>query len=252
MTDDADTGTSADTSTGTGADDGIDENHLAMYSLLGSRLLRVTTARRHAATGVRPLLNLWLHLEGLGRVRVHTPGAGLWPSREESSQPYDVREHVTVTDDPPDIPLTARVGQVLYGVREIGYRDGGTGYAAGLTLVFPGGAVRLLAPDDDDLVVTDDTDGTDADATLARVVQTCSACPSQWDAWTTTGRYLYLRYRHGNGSVELQPSEDVDTWDGEGYELRAEWDDGTGAGSIDLADFLAAAGLRLAADAEVS
>ncbi|MFF3069298.1 hypothetical protein ACFVSN_22380 [Kitasatospora sp. NPDC057904] len=57
MTDDADTGTSADTSTGTGtgtgADDGIDESHLAMYSLLGSRLLRVTTARRHAAGGLR-------------------------------------------------------------------------------------------------------------------------------------------------------------------------------------------------------
>ncbi|MEV7021923.1 hypothetical protein [Kitasatospora sp. NPDC093558] len=32
----------------------------------------------------------------------------------------------------------------------------------------------------------------------------------------------------------------------------AAWDDGTGGGSIDLADFLAAAGLGLAVDAEVS
>ncbi|MEE1782506.1 hypothetical protein PUR71_06160 [Streptomyces sp. SP17BM10] len=241
--------------------DDADENVLAVHSLLGNRLLRVTTARRQDPdTKSRPLLNLWLHLEGLGRVRLHTPGAGLWPMLDESHEASDVRERVTVTDDPSDVPLAAHVGQVLRGVRDIGYQPGRDGFVAGLTLVFPGGAVRLLAPDGD-LVVTDVTDVTDvadvadvadADATLARVVQTCSASPSQWDAWTTTGRYLYLRYRHGNGSVELQPSEDVDTWDGEGYELRAEWDDGTGGGSIDLADFLSAAGLRLAADAEVS
>jgi hypothetical protein len=38
--------------------------------------------------------------------------------------------------------------------------------------------------------------------TLARVVETCIACPSQWDAWTTDGQYLYLRYRGGRGTVD--------------------------------------------------
>ncbi|MFD7902050.1 hypothetical protein ACFV4G_07375 [Kitasatospora sp. NPDC059747] len=47
MTDDADADVGASTVSG------IDENHLAMYSLLGSRLLRVTTARRLAAAGLR-------------------------------------------------------------------------------------------------------------------------------------------------------------------------------------------------------
>ncbi|MFH9355723.1 hypothetical protein ACH4J0_42965, partial [Kitasatospora sp. NPDC017646] len=27
------------------------------------------------------------------------------------------------------------------------------------------------------------------DVTLARVVQTSGGCPSQWDAWTSTGQY---------------------------------------------------------------
>ncbi|WP_432130622.1 hypothetical protein [Streptomyces tendae] len=37
---------------------------------------------------------------------------------------------------------------------------------------------------------------------IARVVQTCFACPSQWDAWTIDGDYLYLRYRWGVGTID--------------------------------------------------
>ncbi|MDN3244145.1 hypothetical protein [Streptomyces sp. ZSW22] len=80
---------------------------------------------------------------------------------------------------------------------------------------------------------------------LARVVQTCRACPSQWDAWTVDGQYLYLRYRHGIGSVEAQPSKDPNTWDLDTPPLT-EWDDGTDGGVIELDDFLSRAGLRLA------
>ncbi|AUY54639.1 hypothetical protein EH183_32160 [Streptomyces sp. CB01881] len=86
---------------------------------------------------------------------------------------------------------------------------------------------------------------------IARVVQTCGGCPSQWDAWTTGGQYLYLRYRHGEGTVELHPSEDTDTWDGGESRLWTSWDDGTNGGRIELADFLSLAGLRLTPDAEV-
>jgi hypothetical protein len=87
---------------------------------------------------------------------------------------------------------------------------------------------------------------------LARVVQTCLACPSQWDAWTTDGQYLYLRYRWGIGTVDAYDSFNSDTWEdfADGnvtrFELGGRYD-----GDIELADFLEAAGLRLAATAEV-
>lgn len=34
---------------------------------------------------------------------------------------------------------------------------------------------------------------------IVKAVQTSWACPSQWDAWTDEGQYLYLRYRNGYG-----------------------------------------------------
>ncbi|WP_171110616.1 MULTISPECIES: hypothetical protein [unclassified Streptomyces] len=87
--------------------------------------------------------------------------------------------------------------------------------------------------------------------TLARVVQTCHACPSQWDAWTTEGQYLYLRYRHGIGSVDAQPSEDPDTWDLNKLPI-IEWHDDNGNSDIDLDEFLQKAGLQLAQNAHVN
>lgn len=36
---------------------------------------------------------------------------------------------------------------------------------------------------------------------LVRAVQTCAAYPSQWDAWDLDGRYWYLRYRSGRGTM---------------------------------------------------
>ncbi|MFC9228827.1 hypothetical protein ACFTZI_07620 [Streptomyces decoyicus] len=99
--------------------------------------------------------------------------------------------------------------------------------------------------------------GTDEGLKLMRVVQTCSAYPSQWDAWTVDGQYLYLRYRHGVGCVEWHPGpdDDADTPDSwhEGLSgLLIEWDDGTGSGVVSLEDFLVAAGLMLAPGALVS
>lgn len=37
--------------------------------------------------------------------------------------------------------------------------------------------------------------------TIVRAVQTCYACPSQWDAWDSEGTYWYLRYRFGSGTM---------------------------------------------------
>ncbi|MER7706824.1 hypothetical protein ABTX81_28495 [Kitasatospora sp. NPDC097605] len=84
------------------------------------------------------------------------------------------------------------------------------------------------------------------DVILARAVRTCAGNPSQWDTWTTSGQYPYLRHRSGEGTVEQHPSEDVDTWDGAESRLLTHWNDGTGGGRIDLAGFLVLAGLRLA------
>ncbi|MFF1957859.1 hypothetical protein ACFVWX_12825 [Streptomyces sp. NPDC058220] len=236
-----------------------DEEELSVADLVGKRLLRVTTAWHHYAEDEPSLLHLWLHLEGLGPVQFHTPGTGLSLRIDQPHEPYSMEQHghVTVSDDSPDVPVTGFVGQPIRSVREIRYRDAHVDFAAGLTLQFPGGSFRLLALDDELVLDHDRHLGRvevylHEDVTLARVVQTCHGFPSQWDAWTTGGQYLYLRYRHGEGSVEQHPSEDPDTWDGEESRLWTEWDDGTNGGCIELADFLALADLRLAPDAELS
>lgn len=104
---------------------------------------------------------------------------------------------VKVAYDAPNIAVTQFIGQPIRSVREITYRDARVEFVAGLTLQFPGGFVRLLALDDELILAHDvDLDGIAAnlheDVLLARVVQTCGACPSQWNAWTTSGQYLYL------------------------------------------------------------
>lgn len=33
--------------------------------------------------------------------------------------------------------------------------------------------------------------------------KTCSACPSQWDIYTTNGKYIYARYRWGGLTLTL-------------------------------------------------
>ena len=78
---------------------------------------------------------------------------------------------------------------------------------------------------------------------IARAVETCGGCPAQWDAWTADGQYLYLRYRHGVGTVDAEPSPDVDTWT-EDHRV-AQFDTGDGLGGIELAEFCRLAGLVL-------
>ncbi len=236
----------------------IDHEELPPAAFVGKRLVQVTTAWHHYSDHEPSLLHLWLHLEELGPVLIHTPGTGLTLRVDRPHGPYEMAQHgnVSVVDDSPGFPLTRFVGQQVRSVREISYNDGRVDFTAGLTLQFPGGSVRLLGFDDDLVIAHDQHLGAAEaflyeDVSLARVVQTCGACPSQWDAWTSKGQYLYLRYRRGEGIVEQHPSQDTDTWDGEESRLWTIWDDGTNGGWIDLADFLAMAGLRLAADAEV-
>ncbi|MFJ8025526.1 hypothetical protein [Streptomyces sp. NPDC096311] len=236
----------------------IDARELLAADLVGKRLVQVTTGWHHYSDDESSLLHLWLHLEELGPVLFHTPGTGLSLRVDQPHGPYAMAEHgnVSVVNDSSDIPLTRFVGQPVRSVREISYNDGRVEFTAGLTLQFPSGSVRLLGLDDD-LVIAHDQHLGAVEAhllegvSIARVVQTCGACPSQWDAWTTRGQYLYLRYRHGEGTVEQHPSEDTDTWDGEESRLWTSWDDGTNGDWIGLVDFLAMAGLRLTPNAKV-
>lgn len=89
--------------------------------------------------------------------------------------------------------------------------------------------------------------------TLAKVVQTCPSLPSQWNAWDADGRYYYLRFRSGRGTVDTYDTDDHETWtiapDGGVSHFEH---GGDGDSHITLTDFLTAAGLELAADAEVS
>lgn len=83
--------------------------------------------------------------------------------------------------------------------------------------------------------------------TIARAIETCAGRPAQWDAWTDTGQYLYLRYRWGRGTVDAYDDQDPDTWgrvpDGRVAEFQ---DEDEWAGEITLERFCARAGLHLA------
>ena len=68
---------------------------------------------------------------------------------------------------------------------------------------------------------------------ISRAVQTCFACPSQWDAWTVDGHYLYLRYRWGSGTVD----------DEDGTEIASFTTGDPYGGVMDLDEFAERAGL---------
>lgn len=80
---------------------------------------------------------------------------------------------------------------------------------------------------------------------LARVIRTCSSNPAQWDAWTTDGTYVYLRYRFGVGTVSASPYFRAAPL------VRFEHG-GRYSGSMDLDEFLTHSGLQLADNAEVT
>lgn len=88
--------------------------------------------------------------------------------------------------------------------------------------------------------------------TLARVIETCAAAPSQWDAWTADGQYLYLRYRSGIGTVDAYDTEDSEQWTRIPDGAVARFDTGDRLdGEMGIEEFCQRAGLRLADDVEV-
>lgn len=41
---------------------------------------------------------------------------------------------------------------------------------------------------------------------IARIVQTCEACPSQWEGYLTDGRAFYVRFRYGHLRMSVHPT----------------------------------------------
>jgi hypothetical protein len=85
---------------------------------------------------------------------------------------------------------------------------------------------------------------------LGRVIQTCYACPSQWNAWDIDGNYWYLRYRHGVGTAERQPNQDFERWEDKPPNITFTHGDGLD-GTMGLREFCRRAGLHLAPDAAI-
>lgn len=114
--------------------------------MVGRRLLQVTTSWHHYQETEPSLLHMWLHLDGLGPVRFHTPGDGLALEIDQPHGPYDMDEygHITVEDDLPDFPMSPFVGQQILSVREIRYQDGNLDFATGITVQFSGGSIHIL------------------------------------------------------------------------------------------------------------
>lgn len=42
---------------------------------------------------------------------------------------------------------------------------------------------------------------------VTKLVQTCTACPSQWEGELDNGDEFYVRYRHGNFTVDINGKE---------------------------------------------
>lgn len=47
---------------------------------------------------------------------------------------------------------------------------------------------------------------------VSNIVQTCSACPSQWEGKLQDGRMFYARYRWGTLTIEVsrEPTDDIE------------------------------------------
>ncbi|MCB8905029.1 MULTISPECIES: hypothetical protein [unclassified Streptomyces] len=114
--------------------------------LVGKRLLKVTTSWHHYPETEPSLLHMWLHMDGLGPVRFHTPGDRLSMEINQPHGPYDMDEcgHTAVEDDLPDFPVTRFVGRQILAAREIRYQHGTYDFAVGITVRFPTGTIRIL------------------------------------------------------------------------------------------------------------
>jgi hypothetical protein len=100
-------------------------------------------------------------------------------------------------------------------------------------------------------IVREERHQADRPITLVKTVQTCIACPSQWDAWDAEGQYYYLRHRHGRGSVDAFPTSNVATWGSQPLGGIAHFRGELPQDTTELAGFCEQAGITLSPDAEI-
>lgn len=81
---------------------------------------------------------------------------------------------------------------------------------------------------------------------LVNLIKTCNACPEQYEGQLEDGRMVYIRYRHGYGSIRISDAPTSDIYHAvTGKELYG-WT-GAGDGWIEgneLEEALAAAGIQ--------
>ncbi len=53
---------------------------------------------------------------------------------------------------------------------------------------------------------------------ITNIVQTCGACPTQWEATLDSGHMLYIRYRWGYLSIRISPKKTKDIYKAVGGE----------------------------------
>ena len=73
---------------------------------------------------------------------------------------------------------------------------------------------------------------------ITRAVQTCFACPSQWDMWDANGNQYYVRYRWGHGRIQLEAGPAFDALEGADPEIF-HWSSSDGLdGAIELEEVM--------------
>ncbi|MFJ8153933.1 hypothetical protein [Streptomyces sp. NPDC094468] len=126
--------------------------------------------------------------------------------------------------------------------------QGGTLGYADIVHLREGGSLRGA----DGVTITPAALGERPRIVLARVVRTCTAVPSQWNAWTVADQYLYMRYRSGIGTVDAYDHTDSDQWTRVPDGSVSRFDTGDRLdGEMSLVEFCRRADLQLADDAEV-
>ena len=54
---------------------------------------------------------------------------------------------------------------------------------------------------------------------VVKLIQTCYACPSQWEGTLDDGRMIYIRFRWGNLTISVSPTPTTDVYDAVGGEV---------------------------------
>lgn len=78
---------------------------------------------------------------------------------------------------------------------------------------------------------------------VVNLVMTCLACPSQWEGYLEDGRMVYIRYRHGFGTVRVSKEPTENIHDAVLGEVVLEWTIRGIDGEVSTEEMLSATGI---------